>query len=262
MQNASPLGPIQWTKMTHLVHAFFNPTSTASGVLTTGAGVPTGAPAASIWFTTANFTNMRTAALAANPNIKIIISAGGAPTASDPNITTRFNTLLADATRRAELVNSYALFIQNYNLDGFDFDLEHPISTVEKDNHQLFLQEMKTRLNTLEATMCKELEISIALNAETDHFVVSPAGSDYVNATVDPFVDIYHLMAYDASYSTHNAINSAWPLNHSPLIHAQEAVRDFSSAPFNWAKNKMCVGMAFYGKTGSNGTGGTSLYRH
>ena len=260
VQNASALGPIQWTKMTHLVHAFFNPTSTASGVLTTGAGVPTGAPAASIWFTTANFTNMRTAALAANPNIKISISAGGAPTASDPNITTRFNTLLADPTRRTELVNSYALFIQNYNLDGFDFDLEHPVSTIEKDNHQLFLQEMKTRLNALEATMCKQLEISIALNAETDHFVVSPAGSDYVNATVDPFVDIYHLMAYDASYSTHNAINSAWPLNHSPLIHAQEAVRDFSSAPFNWAKNKMCVGIAFYGKTGFNGGGGTSLY--
>lgn len=260
VQNASALGAIQWNKMTHLVHAFFNPTSNTSGVLTTGAGVPTGAPAASIWFTTANFTNMRTAALAGNPNIKIIISAGGAPTGSDPNITTRFNTLLANATRRAELVNSYALFIQNYNLDGFDFDLEHPVTVAEKNNHQTFLQEMRTRLDALEVTMCKELEISIALNGETDHFVVSPTGSDYVNPGVDPYVDIYHLMTYDASYTNHNAINPAWPLNHSPLIHAQEAVRDFSSAPFNWAKSKMCVGIAFYGKTGTNGTGGTSIY--
>jgi|GEM_PF-6460153 len=260
VQNASGLGTVQWSKMTHLVHAFFNPMSNASGVITTVPGVPTGAAAASIWFTTTNFTAMRTAALAGNPNIKIIISAGGAPTGSDPAITTRFNTLLASAARRAELVASYGAFIQNYNLDGFDFDLEHPVTAAEKNNHELFLAEMKAKLNTLEATMCKELEVSIALNGETDHFVVSPTGSDYVNPGVDASVDIYHLMTYDASYTNHNTVNSAWPLNHSPLIHAQEAVRDFASAPFNWPKSKMCVGVAYYGKTGVNGGGGSIFY--
>ncbi len=256
VQNASSTATVQWTKMTHLVHAFLNPMSNTSGDICTG-GVANGA---TIWFTTPNFTAMRTAALAANPNLKIIISAGGAPTASDPNITNNFNALLALPAQRAALVQDYGDFIQNYNLDGFDFDLEHPDDVTERANHQLFLQAMRVRLDALEITMCKQLEISIALNGETDHFILNPCGSDFVNGGVDAFVDFYHLMTYDATYSNHNAVNPLWPLNHAPLIHAQESVRDFSSAPFNWSKTKMCVGIPFYGKTGANGLGGTQIY--
>lgn len=255
VQNASSTANVQWTKMTHLVHSFFNPMD-ATGNITDATGLPTGTAASSIWFVTANFTTMIANARAANPKIKIIISTGGAPTSSDPNITTRLNTILSAAVTRTELVNDLGAFIQRYDLDGFDFDLEHPVSATEKNNHQTFLQEMKTKLNSLEATMCKDLEVSIALNGETDKFIVNPSGSDYVNAGVDPYVDYYHLMTYDASYAAHNAVNSSWPLNHSPLIHAQEAVRDFASPPFNWAKSKMVIGIPFYGRNG----GGTSNY--
>ncbi len=181
---------------------------------------------------------------------------GGAPTASDPNITTRLNTILGNAANRTALADDLRDFIQVNNLDGFDFDLEHPVSVAEKNNHELFLSMMRTRLDALEPTLCKDLEISIALNGETDHFVVNPTGSDYVNPTVDPYVDFYHLMTYDASYAAHVALNPAWPSNHSPLIHAQEAVRDFSSPPFNWSKSKMAIGIPFYGRNG----GGSSFY--
>lgn len=258
VQNYSPTGTVQWNRMTHLVHAFLNPMDN-TGNITNAAGVPVAPAAPSIWFDTGNFTTMIAAARAANPNIKIIISTGGAP-AGDAGLQARLISIMGNAAARTEMANDLAAFVQQYNLDGWDFDWEHPMTVADKNNHQTFLSMMKTRLNALEATMCKELEVSIALNGETDHFVVSPTGSDYVNPGVDPFVDIYHLMTYDASYSNHNAVNSAWPLNHSPLIHAQEAVRDFASPPFNWPKSKMCVGIPFYGKTGFNGGGGTSLY--
>ena len=253
LQNGSPTTNVQWAKMTHLIHSFFNPMDN-TGNITNASGTPTNSPNA--WFVTANFTNMIAAARAANPSIKIIISTGGAPASGDMGITTRLNTILANATARTELANDLAAFIQNYNLDGWDFDLEHPVSQAEKDNHELFLSMMRTRLNALETTLCKKLEISIALNGETDQFVVDPSGADYVNATVDPYVDFYHLMTYDASYAAHTAINPAWPSNHSPLIHAQEAVRDFSNAPFNWAKSKMVIGIPFYGRN----SGGAAYY--
>jgi GH18 family chitinase len=251
IQNGSSTANVQWTKMTHLVHAFLNPTAgTPTGDITTG-GVPNASAGASVWFTTANFTTMIANARAANPSIKILISVGGAPTASDPNITTRLNTILSTAANRTIFADDLRDFIQNYNLDGFDFDLEHPVSATEKNNHETFLSMMKSRLNTLEATLCKDLEVSIALNGETDHFAVNPTGSDYVNPTVDPYVDFYHLMTYDASYASHTAIDPAWPSNHSPLIHAQEAVRDFNSPPFNWPKSKMAIGIPFYGRNGA-----------
>lgn len=247
VQNASPTANVQWTKMTHLIHAFFNPMDNTGNIAT--GGVPNNSPNA--WFTTANFTNMVNTARTANPNIKIIISTGGAPAPGDMNITTRLNTILANAAARTALADDLRDFIQNYNLDGWDFDLEHPVTQTEKDNHQLFLSMMRTRLDALEATLCKDLEISIALNGETDQFVVDPSGADYVNPGVDPYVDFYHLMTYDASYTAHNAINSSWPLNHSPLIHAQESVRDFSNPPFNWSKSKMTIGIPFYGRNGA-----------
>ncbi|HWZ21064.1 MAG TPA: glycosyl hydrolase family 18 protein, partial [Cytophagaceae bacterium] len=247
VQNASSTTNVQWTKMTHLVHAFFNPMDNTGNIAT--AGVPNNSPNA--WFTTGNFTTMVAAARAANPSIKIIISTGGAPAPGDVNITTRLNTILADPIASAALADDLRDFIQVNNLDGWDFDLEHPTTTVAKNNHENFLSMMRTRLDALETTLCKPLEISIALNGETDHFVVNPTGSDYVNPTVDPYVDFYHLMTYDASYAAHHAINAAWPLDHSPLIHAQEAVRDYSSPPFNWAKSKMMIGIPFYGKDGT-----------
>jgi GH18 family chitinase len=247
VQNASSTANVQWTKMTHLVHAFYNPMDNTGNIAT--GGVPNNSPNA--WFTTLNFTNMVNAARAANPNIKIIISTGGAPAPGDMGITTRLNTILANAAARTALADDLRDFIQNYNLDGWDFDLEHPVSQTEKDNHQLFLSMMRTRLDALETTLCKPLEISIALNGETDQFVVDPSGADYVNPGVDPYVDFYHLMTYDASYTAHNAINASWPLNHSPLIHAQESVRDFSNPPFNWSKSKMVIGIPFYGRNGA-----------
>jgi GH18 family chitinase len=250
LQNASSTTNVQWTKMTHMVHSFFNPMGT-TGDMTNATGVPNGTDGASIWFVTSNFTTMRANALAANPALKIIISVGGAPTGSDPNITNRLNTIFGNAAARTEMANDLTAFIQNYNLDGFDLDLEHPVTVAEKNNHETFLALMRTKLDAIEATMCKELEISIALNGETDQFVVDPSGADYVNPGVNASVDYYHLMTYDASYAAHNAINSSWPLNHSPLIHAQEAVRDFSSPPFNWPKSKMVVGIPFYGRNGA-----------
>ncbi len=254
VQNASPLGSVQWAKMTHLVHSFFNPMDN-TGNITDGTGLPTNSPNA--WFTTSNFTNMLTAARAANPSIKVLISTGGAPAPGDMNITTRLNTILANATARTELANDLAAFIQRYDLDGWDFDLEHPVSAAEKNNHELFLSMMRTRLNALQGTMCKPLEITIALNGETDHFAVNPTGADYVNPTVDQYVDFYHLMTYDAAYAAHISVNPSWPANHSPLIHAQEAVRDFSNPPFSWSKSKMVIGIPYYGR---NSGGGTSVY--
>ena len=250
VQNGSATTNIQWAKMTHLVYSFLNPTTGTSGDIATG-GVANAATSSGVWFTTSNFTTMIAAARTANPSIKIIISTGGAPTTNDPNITANLNSILANSTQSAALADDIRDFIQHYNLDGWDFDLEHPTTTAQKNNHETFLSMMRTRLDAIETAMCKPLEISIALNGETDHFVVNPTGSDYVNPTVDPYVDFYHLMTYDASYAAHNAINPSWPLDHSPLIMAQEAVRDFSNPPFNWSKSKMMIGIPFYGKNGS-----------
>src|SRR6478735_1770433 len=129
---------VQWAKATHLVYAFLNPMNTTGAV----------SNATTVWFNNTNFTNTVNSARAGNPSIKVIISVGGAPGSDD--ITTRLNAIFASGTARALLQNNLITFIQNNNLDGMDLDLEHPMSAAEKNNHELFLSEMKTKLNALE----------------------------------------------------------------------------------------------------------------
>lgn len=142
----SALAPnIEFNKMTDVVFAFINFNATTGVVDNTNFGA---------------LNTLITNARAKNPTIRIHISTGGGAFGTAP-----FQTLTApgNATARTTFVTQMSNLIQTNNLDGWDLDWEHPASTADKNQQQTLVTEMRAALDLKQATMCKKLEISVAV---------------------------------------------------------------------------------------------------
>jgi GH18 family chitinase len=253
--NAGTVNNIQYTKLTHLLYFSLNPWASNNGT------VPT---TTTIWFNLANFNAVVDAAKTANPNIKIIIVTGGAPASGDGgsnggdlNLRLRDIANNTVAGSRAQFVNDIGNFIQTYSrtvggvtytLDGWDLDWEFPNylngSPTDTTNFRLLLQQMRTKLNTVGGVLCKDLEMSIAINGEPSKFQTNPSTADYLSPGVIYSVNYVNVMTYDANVGAHANYGG----NHAPLVMAQEAVTALTSPPFNWPKSKLQIGIPFYGR--------------
>jgi GH18 family chitinase len=259
--NAATVNNIQYTKLTHLLYFSLNPMAQSGVVNTT----------TSTWFNLANFNAVVDAAKTANPNIKIIIVTGGAPASGDGgdnggNLCTRLSVIAGNAVARAQFVNDIGTFIQGYSrtvagvtytLDGWDLDWEFPnylgATPTDTTNFRVLLQQMRTELNTVGGALCKNLEMSIAINGEPSKFQTNPSTADYLSPGVIYSVDYVNIMTYDANVASHPNYGG----NHSPLVMAQEAVTALTSPPFSWPKSKLQIGIPFYGR---NNGGASSPY--
>ncbi len=222
---ASVYTQVRYDNLTHLIYAFLNPDASAN-LVTSG-----------VWFNTGNFNNVKTRAILINPNIKIIIATGGA---GEPNLP----TVIASASLRLKFANNLIAFVVANNLDGVDIDYEFPITTTQKNNHELFLKMMKFKIDSLEMKVCRELELSVAVGGETNHTYSNPTHTDYFNTTAIPYIDIFNIMSYDANMSSH--VYS----NHSPYAFAVEAINGWNA--YGVPYNKMTLGVPFYTNNGGN----------
>ncbi len=272
---AGTVNQIQYAKLTHLIYFSLSPMSNNGTVST----------ATSTWFNLASFNAVVDAAKTANPNIKIIIATGGAPASGDGgsnggDIHLRLRDIAANtvAGSRAQFVSDIGNFIQTYSrtvggvtytLDGWDFDWEFPnylnSNAADTTNFRNLLGLMRTRLNTAGTALCKNLEISIAVNGEPSIFQTNPSTASYLSPGVINNVDYVNIMSYDANLAAHPTYS-----NHGPLSFAQDAVIALTSPPFNWPKNKLLIGIPFYGKNGGtsssysaiNSTNSAAIYNN
>ena len=258
---AGTVNNIQYNKLTHLLYFSLNP-MVASGVVST---------TTSTWFNLASFNAVVDAAKTANPNIKIIIVTGGAPASGDGgsnggNLCTRLAAIAGSPTATTQFVNDIGTFIQGYSrtvggvtytLDGWDLDWEFPnylgATPTDTTNFRVLLQQMRTKLNTVGGVLCKNLEMSIAINGEPSKFQTNPSTADYLAPGVIYSVDYVNIMTYDANVGSHPNYGG----NHAPLVMAQEAVTALTSPPFSWPKSKLQIGIPFYGR---NNGGASSPY--
>ncbi len=232
------VGTVDFSKLTQINYFALNPMDNAGNI-----------PASSVWFTPANFNTVVNAARAQNPNIKILITSGGAP--GSDNITARLSTVMASATARSNYANQLIRFIATNSLSGWDMDWEFPSATgSDKANQVTFLTLMRNKLDSLGTVMCKKLILSSTVGGETNHNESNPTHADYVStsAAYIAALDYVNIMSYDACMSCHPTYTTD-----SPLAFAQEAVAGYSGTTlgtpaytFNWPVSKLLIGIPFY----------------
>ncbi|CAO1348382.1 unnamed protein product [Diamesa tonsa] len=118
-----------------------------------------------------------------NPNIKLMVSFGGAKVSTD-----LFSIMAANSDSRTKFAENVAKFCEKYGLDGMDLDWEYPCqghdSASDKINFTLLLRELKEKLG--------EKILSIAAAAYP-----SKAAESYDIAEVSKIVDFVNLMTFD-----------------------------------------------------------------
>jgi len=215
-QNSFTASEIQWDHVTHVVHAFVWPE--ADGSLGYDSG---------FWYD--NLTQQ-----AHQNNRKVILSVGGAGQSAN------FSPVTADAGKRTTLVNELVGAVQQHNYDGLDIDWEFPESDADKNNMVTFISDLHKALN--DANPAYLLSMAIPSG---DYY-----GQWFRYDILKLYVDWFNVMTYDYhgdwfDHSGHNA-----PLYPSPAdaCGSVDETCTYLSETRGIAQDKMCIGLAFYGR--------------
>ena len=203
--------------LTHLNIAFFSPNSSGQMMVN---GNPT--------FSDANNTEINYVVSQGHQyGIKVLASFSGGkiPTGSGNLVT------LLQSPNRSVLVNNIVSFLNFYNLDGIDVDIEGQTLVTVRDagTYTLFIQELKTALQPLgKLVTCATL----------------PYTSGMIPADSFPYFNYIHIMSYDNNWGQ--------PGNHSSYSDALVHIKKFLD--LNCPASKLTLGVPFYGYQGNVGT--------
>ncbi|MDO6445996.1 glycosyl hydrolase family 18 protein [Colwellia sp. 1_MG-2023] len=156
--------------------------------------------------------------------VKVLISFGGA---SYPSCAGDWQQLLL-ADKRAAIVNRLLHFVDEFNLDGVDIDIEGNLLT-EIDNQGNFLPFVKALNNSLVAQ-------EKLLTAATGSYI----GGMLPQSTLKYF-DYVSIMSYDAVGPTWGDVG----VEHSTLIKAKADIQLWKKRGLT--KEKLILGLPFYG---------------
>ncbi|XP_046825327.1 mucin-5AC-like isoform X3 [Vespa crabro] len=157
----------------------------------------------------AKFTGLKTY----NKNLKTMLAIGGWNEGSS-----RFSPMLADPTRRKELVKNSIKFLRQNHFDGLDLDWEYPAfrdggKPHDKNNYANFVQELYEEFEReSKKTGRARLLLSMAM----------PAGIEYIDKGYDvprlnEYLDFINLLSYDYHSAYEPAVN-----HHAPLYPLEE----------------------------------------
>lgn len=190
-----------------------------------------------------------------HPSLKVMISIGGAPTATVNN-TANFSSAASTASGRAQLASSCIDMFVKGNVaqgistgtlfDGIDIDWEFPTAS-DKQNFTALIAEFRQQLNALGAANHEHYLLSIA----------APAGSqNYSNmqlARVADHLDFLNLETYDYHGTWETVTNHAAPLLDSPFDPDAGQGLDVNDTVDAYLKAgvpplKILLGIPFYGR--------------
>lgn len=210
-----------------------------------------------------------------NRGLKVLLSIGGWTYSQSGH----FAPLVGSDTARQNLANSAVTFVKDWGLDGIDIDWEYPSTPQEAQAFVLLVQ------------ACRQaLDQHAAQHAPGYHFLItvaSPAGPSHYGAMdlkgMAPYVDVWHLMAYDyaggwdatTGHQANLYASTADPA--ATKFSTDRAVGDYVAAGV--AARRISLGLPLYGRSfegagaavgqpytggvgpGSSGTQGVWLYR-
>jgi chitinase len=197
-----------------------------------------------------------------NPNIKVLISIGGASTTGvfEKAIANQGVKGLAQSCITTLLGGTYAGYI-----DGIDIDWEYPSNTTDEQNLNLLFQAFRNELNSYasEHNVSKHLLLTAAIPPEYQSngwMYEDFAGKTYQPAA-NTFVDFYNVEFYDYSYNGSNTTYS-----NASLVDINE---DIYGGSFYGAAglipvggmpaSKIVLGIPFYGVQYAGVTSGCAL---
>jgi hypothetical protein len=146
------------------------------------------------------------------------------------NLSAGFSAMTANANARAAFVHNLVKFIRKHQLQGADFDWEHPENAREMANYHRLLIEVK------KVFVPDQLWLSIAVIDFAKHIKPRNLGAARERwRAVIPFIDRFHVMAYDQGTP------------HAPFAGAVGALSywEILQVP----KTKLVLGLPFYGRS-------------
>jgi len=209
---------IPYGEMTHILHAFIEPT--ADGKLK----IPKG------FLEPALLKNAHMA------GVRVSVSIGGAGEAHAK----AFSKLSASSTARAAFVSNVSAFVTKYGYDGVDIDWEAPQAPKDTKNCLALMQALRAALPA------PSYQVSMAVPANPQN---SGTGLDIPHLAAD--VDYFNVMTYDFTgpWSAFAGENS--PLNQSPNDPWQtgslQTSMDLYTGTYGVSSAQLNIGTAFYG---------------
>ena len=177
-----------------------------------------------------------------NRHLKVLLSIGGWTYSS------RFAPIAATEAGRQRFASSAVKLMGDWGFDGLDLDWEYPANAAEARDFVLLLQACR-----------RALDAYAAQHAPTYRFwmtIAAPAGASHYKTLdirgMDPFLDAWHVMAYDYAGSWdpttgHQAnlfLSASNPA--ATKFSTEQAVRDYVAAGV--APHKLVLGMPLYGR--------------
>ncbi|MFQ3575223.1 MAG: glycosyl hydrolase family 18 protein [Cytophagales bacterium] len=235
---------MQWDKLTDVYFAFINAN-------TNGTLITTNPSDAVFGFDPITFDAVKVRCQ--QNNVRLHISVGGAD--KDYQRAQRLRDISRNATARSTFATAIVNFAINNNLAGINLDWEFPnesIGGVGGNTTDLFNLTNAVR-NAINSSTRPGLVLGIAVGGEwagtfrhTNYISTSGA-----NSVLNLF-DEFHIMAYDFPPGT-----SGLPYNvnhHSSVADAKKCLEEWNLQR-NIPYSKMVLGVPFYGRTSSRGTG-------
>ncbi|KAK8089586.1 hypothetical protein PG997_004547 [Apiospora hydei] len=178
-----------------------------------------------------------------NRNLKTLLSVGGF------DYSPKFVPVAADAGRRRTFADSAVTMMADYGFDGIDIDWEYPADADQAQHFVLLLKACREALDRF--SFRHRVPYRFLLT------VASPAGP--VNshkldlAGMDPYVDIWNLMAYDYTGSWDNTTGHQSNLYRSPRhpsatkLSTDDAVQYYEGLGIR--SSKILIGVPTYGRS-------------
>ena len=235
-----------FNKLTHLFYSFADVTSTGTVQLPQD-GTGTG--------DIAKLQQIK----AQNPNLKIMLSIGGA-TEND------FSSAAATVQSRANFAQSAIQLMKTNGFDGLDIDWEYPRSN-EDNNYIQLLAQLRTQINQASQNDGKQYLLTTALSGSPYQLSASDYGGnpyDFspqdLKATSD-YVDFINVMSYDYHGPWENDQSGKSLSNHQSALYKSTNDNTYNAAKVNtnWAIQRylsagvpatdIVLGIPLYGRT-------------